>query len=203
MWIVSTVFVRVRVAVCEEVLVVDEVIDYAVRGDVFHDADIELPAVRTEIHLEGALVDHLLLPLLLDAGITRKDDLYVAVLFHESFWKCIHDIAETTGLDEGIALGSDEGDGAPRLGEWLGFRLRCCLRLSRLLCGNFLCRGRCRLSSRCLSGCPGLLFDLGGLLGSCLLELCRLCFLLRLLCLLCFGDSFRCKPFCLRRIGRS
>ena len=108
--------IGVGIAPAEEFIIIDEIIDNAVH-DHFHDADIEAAPVGAEIHLELAAVDHLLLVLLGDAGIAGQDDLHVAVLLGEGLGQGVHHVAQTAGLDEGIALGADEGDAAARLGQ--------------------------------------------------------------------------------------
>ena len=159
--------IRIGIAVAEELLVVDEIIDDAV-PDVLHDSHIVGLSIRAQIHLKGAAVHHLLLILLRDALISRKDDLDVAVLLDQRLRKSVHDIAQSAGLDEGIALGADEGDASSGLRDlrsrrclgsgflcrrslWSGFLHRCC---SNCLFLDFLCRRSCFFLDffRCRSG---------------------------------------------------
>ena len=139
--------VRVGISVAEELFVVDEIINDAV-PDILHDAHIVGLAVRAQIHLECAAVHHLLLILLRDALISRKDDLDVAVLLDQRLRKSVHDIAQSAGLDEGIALGADESDASSGLRD---LRSRRCFGSGFLDCrslgSGFLCRRSC---SSCL-----------------------------------------------------
>ena len=157
--------IGVGVAVAEEILVVDEVIDHTV-PDILHDADIKTAAVGAEIHIELAAVDHLILILLRDAAVAREDDLDVAVLLHQGARQRVHHITETAGLDEGIALGADEGHAAAGrrqrillfpVGSGRSFFLLCCSRhrpgrredrlgrdVGSCVIGRLLFRGVCR-----------------------------------------------------------
>ena len=99
---------HIGVAIGEELLIVDEVVDHAV-ADVLHDAHIVAAAGLAQIHVEFAPVDHLVLILLRDAGVAGQDDPHVAVLVHQLAGQRVHHIAQAAGLDEGMALGADEG----------------------------------------------------------------------------------------------
>ena len=146
--------IGVGVAVAEEILVVDEVIDHTV-PDILHDADIKTAAVGAEIHIELAAVDHLILILLRDAAVAREDDLDVAVLLHQGARQRVHHITETAGLDEGIALGADESHAAAgRRKRILFFRLGSGSRFCLFCSGDsFLRRGS--ILCRCSSGFRG------------------------------------------------
>ena len=106
--------VGVGVAPAEKVVVVDEVIDNAI-PHVFHDTHIEAAAVRAQVHHELAPVDHLLLVLLRDAGVAGQDDLDVTVLLGEGLGQGVHHVAQTAGLDKGIAFRADKSHAAARL----------------------------------------------------------------------------------------
>ena len=98
----------VGVAVGEELLVVDEVIDHTVPY-VFHNTDIEAPAVGAEVHLEFAPVDHPGLVLPGDAPVAGEDDLHVAIHPAQGLGQGVHHVCQAAGLYKGIALRADKG----------------------------------------------------------------------------------------------
>ena len=101
--------IGVRISVAEEFLVIDEIIHNTV-PDILHDSYIEGSAVSAKCHIERSTVNHFLLIFPRNAFITGKDDLNVTVLFYQCLRQCVHNIAQTTGLNKGIALGTDEYD---------------------------------------------------------------------------------------------
>ena len=95
--------IYIRIACCEELLIVDEVIYYSV-AYVLHDSHIVVSLGLAEIHVEFSAVDHLVLILLGYAGITRKNYADIAVLLNQSPRQSVHYIAQAAGLDEREAL---------------------------------------------------------------------------------------------------
>ena len=151
----------VGVAGGEELLVVNEVIDHAV-ADIFHDAHVVIAAGLAQIHVELAAIYHLVLILLRNAGVPGQDDTHIAVLLDQLPGQCVHHIAQTTGLDKGMAFRTNKGNASAGC---IILRFHGCglLRLCRLLRDrgrNFFCgfclngRGR-NLCGLCLNGGGG------------------------------------------------
>ena len=113
------------------------------------------------------------------ANFAGKNDFDVAVLFDQSLGKRIHDIAESAGLYERIALGADERDASSGLGQFGLCRsfFSCRSFFLNFFCGSFFCFiiAKCScldlLDFCCCSVCVG--FDL--LYYSCCVSL-GLCF---------------------------
>ena len=99
---------RIGITPVKELPVVDEVIDDPVHLH-FHDADVEISAVRRLVHHKGALVFQFLLIFRGNAGIQGKDDAYLAVSRHQRPGQRVHHVPQTACLYKRIAFGSDKG----------------------------------------------------------------------------------------------
>ena len=99
--------IGIWVSGAEKFLVVNEIIDDAV-PDILHNAHIEGLAVRTEVHLERASVNHFLLIFPGDTFVSRENDLNIAVLLYQRLGQRVHHITQTAGLNKGIALRPDK-----------------------------------------------------------------------------------------------
>ena len=118
--------IGIRISAAEELLIINEIIHHAV-PDILHDAHIIGPAVRAEVHLKGAAVDHLPLIFIRNTFVARKNDLYIAVLLHQRLGESVHHIAQAAGFDKRIALRADESNASS--GGSIGFlRYGCGLR---------------------------------------------------------------------------
>ena len=110
----------IGISVAEEFLVVDEIIHNAV-PNVLHNAYVEGTPVGAQGHLELAPVDHPALVFPGNAPVAGKDDLHITVHPGQGLGQSVHHVAQTAGFDEGIALGTDEGNASSGAGDAAGF----------------------------------------------------------------------------------
>ena len=147
----------IGIALGEELLVVDEVVDDAV-PHVFHDPHIEAPAITAQVHLEFAPVDHLALVFPGNAGIAGENHLYIAVHPGQGLGQGVHHVCQAAGFHKGIALRADEGNassgaGLGRIGNLvfghgLDLLLNGWSRFGGNFCRNFSGHFRCRRVNR-------------------------------------------------------
>ena len=104
---------RIGIAPVEEFTVVDEVVDDAVHLQL-HDADIEGSPLQGQVHHEGTLVLHLLLVLILDAGIQRENHPAFTAFTDQGPGQRVHYVPQSAGFHKRITFRTYKGDLANR-----------------------------------------------------------------------------------------